>query len=281
MLDWRSDYLRNFYWRYSARQRPLLERGPSCKADSEELKKMYEDWKLQRGIMTKYIFDVDGTLTPSRQTIEEDFLSYLLAFADNCKMYIVTGSDKEKTIEQLGTELCNKCQRVYNCSGSDVYEQDNNVYRSEWTLPEEVKEFLEQELENSDFPIRTGKHIETRPGGINFSVLGRGENDLDERRMYVEYDHTTNERENISNRLRLRFPYLNVQIGGQTGLDISNVDKSQILRDFNDNDQIHFFGDMMSEGENDYPLAKAVRERGGYTYHVKDHRETFLKLMEL
>jgi len=28
-------------------------------------------------------------------------------------------------------------------------------------------------------------------------------------------------------------------------------------------------------------LAKAVRERGGYTYHVKDHRETFLKLMEL
>ena len=238
MLDWRSDYLRNFYWRYSARQRPLLERGPSCKADSEELKKMYEDWKLQRGIMTKYIFDVDGTLTPSRQTIEEDFLSYLLAFADNCKMYIVTGSDKEKTIEQLGTELCNKCQRVYNCSGSDVYEQDNNVYRSEWTLP-------------------------------------------DDRRMYVEYDHTTNERENISNRLRLRFPYLNVQIGGQTGLDISNVDKSQILRDFNDNDQIHFFGDMMSEGENDYPLAKAVRERGGYTYHVKDHRETFLKLMEI
>ena len=104
---------------------------------------------------------------------------------------------------------------------------------------------------------------------------------FEERRMYVEYDHTTNERENISNRLRLRFPYLNVQIGGQTGLDISNVDKSQILRDFNDNDQIHFFGDMMSEGENDYPLAKAVRERGGYTYHVKDHRETFLKLMEL
>ena len=93
MLEWRSDYLRNFYWRYTARQRPLLERGPSCKADSEELKKMYEDWKLQRGIMTKYIFDVDGTLTPSRQVIEPDFLSYLLGFADNRNMYIVTGSD--------------------------------------------------------------------------------------------------------------------------------------------------------------------------------------------
>ena len=62
--------------------------------------------------MKKYIFDVDGTLTPSRQVIESDFLSYLLAFASNCQMYIVTGSDKDKTIEQLGEELCNKCQRV-------------------------------------------------------------------------------------------------------------------------------------------------------------------------
>ena len=281
MLEWRSDYLRNFYWRYTARQRPLLERGPSCKADSEELKKMYEDWKLQRGIMTKYIFDVDGTLTPSRQVIEPDFLSYLLGFADNCNMYIVTGSDKEKTIEQLGEELCNKCQRVYNCSGSDVYEKGNNVYQSDWVLPEEVKLFLQDELDHSQFPIRTGKHIETRPGGINFSILGRGENDLDERQMYIEHDHVTNERVDIANRLKDRFPELNVQIGGQTGLDISNVDKSQILRDFDPTDEIHFFGDMMAEGENDYPLAKAVEERGGFTYHVKDHRDCFFRLMEL
>ena len=32
----------------------------------------------------------------------------------------------------------------------------------------------------------------------------------------------------------------------------------------------------MAEGENDYPLAKAVEERGGFTYHVKDHRDCFL-----
>ena len=99
--------------------------------------------------------------------------------------------------------------------------------------------------------------------------------------MYVEHDHVTNERADIANRLRDRFPYLNVQIGGQTGLDISNVDKSQILRDFDPSDEIHFFGDMMHEGENDYPLAKAVEERGGFTYHVKDHRDCFLRLMEL
>ena len=47
--DWRTDYLRNFYYRYTAKQRPLLERGPSCKQDSLELKQMYNDWRKCRG----------------------------------------------------------------------------------------------------------------------------------------------------------------------------------------------------------------------------------------
>ena len=101
MLEWRSDYLRNFYWRYTARQRPLLERGPSCKADSEELKKMYEDWKLQRGIMTKYIFDVDGTLTPARQPATKEFLSFFETWAKENTFYLCSGSDLEKIKEQL------------------------------------------------------------------------------------------------------------------------------------------------------------------------------------
>ena len=37
------------------------------------------------------------------------------------------------TIEQLGEELCNKCQRVYNCSGSDVYEKMIIMFiQSDW-----------------------------------------------------------------------------------------------------------------------------------------------------
>ena len=56
-------------------------------------------------------------------------------------------------------------------------------------------------------------------------------------------------------------------------------DKSQILKDFNPEDDIHFFGDMMEEGQNDYPLAKALNEMGGYSHHVKDwnHTKTILE----
>ena len=71
---------------------------------------------------------------------------------------------------------------------------------------------------------------------------------------------------------------MNVQLGGQTGLDISDKDKSQILRDFSEEDEIHFFGDMMKEGENDYPLAKAVQDMGGYTYHVNGWKDTESKI---
>ena len=227
----------------------------------------------------KYIFDVDGTLTPSRQKIDSEFLNFLLNFAKQNDVYLVTGSDRPKTIEQIGKELYFACQRVYNCSGSDVYEKDILIYRDEWTLPSDAEEFLIDELHHSKFPVRTGNHIERRPGGVNFSVLGRGsEVILEEREEYVKWDINTGERKNIAERFKKRFPEIGCQIGGQTGLDISSLgcDKSQILRDFKPIDLIYFFGDKLKEGENDYPLGHAIEERRlGMVFEVTDYHHTW------
>ena len=228
--------------------------------------------------MRKFIFDVDGTLTPSRQKINIHFLIFFSEFVSNNNVYLVTGSDRKKTIEQITHPLYDSCVRVYNCSGADVYEQDINVYRDEWELPEEVERFLQDELAYSCFPIRNGNHIERRTGGVNFSILGRDSDPSLGREEYIKWDKERLEREDISDRLRNHFPKLNVQLGGQTGLDISDKDKSQILKDFSEDDEIHFFGDMMEEGENDYPLAKAVQDMGGYTYHVKGWKDTESKI---
>ena len=122
--------------------------------------------------MKKFIFDVDGTLTPSRGKIDAEFLQFMLFFAGTNDVYLVTGSDRQKTLEQVGLDLYNSCKRVYNCSGSDVYETDKNVYRDDWELPDNVERFLQDELDFSQFPIRNGNHIEKRPGGVNFSILG-------------------------------------------------------------------------------------------------------------
>ena len=226
--------------------------------------------------MKVFIFDVDGTLTPSRKQIDSAFFAEFLIFCCKFDVYLVTGSDRDKTVEQVGLDIYNRCKRVFNCSGADIYDGNNSVYRSDWKPSDELISFLNDELDHSTFPIRTGNHIEHRPGGINFSILGRGEDNMRGRDEYVKWDRNTAERITIADRIKTQFPNLNVQIGGQTGLDISDSDKSQIIKYFSFDDEIHFFGDMMEEGQNDYPLAKAVQERCGKTYNVKDWEETRL-----
>ena len=226
--------------------------------------------------MKKFIFDVDGTLTPSRKKIEHEFWAPFLIFCRHHDVYLVTGSDRQKTLEQLGLDICYTAKRVYNCSGSDAYEKDKNVYRDDWELPKDVEMHLNDELVFSDFPLRNGNHIEKRPGGINFSILGRHSDTMKGRKEYISWDKIHGERDYIARRLLYNFPDLTVALGGQTGIDIGpkGADKSQILRDFSKDDEIHFFGDMMEEGQNDYPLALVVQEMGGKTYHVKDWTDT-------
>ena len=231
--------------------------------------------------MKKFIFDVDGTLTESRQQIDLSFEVYMIKFCCKYDVYLVTGSDRAKTVEQVGLDIYNRSKRVYNCSGADVYEKDNNVYKSDWKPSRKLINFLSDELDYSTFPHKTGNHIEHRPGGINFSILGRGVDSMKYRKEYVKWDINTTERILMSDRIKSEFPDLNIQIGGQTGLDISDSDKSQILRDFNSEDELVFFGDMMKEGQNDYPLAVAVDKRGGTNYTVGSWQETYKKLKDL
>ena len=50
--------------------------------------------------MKKFIFDIDGTLTPSRAQVDPEFKDFLIDFAWATDSYFVTGSDRQKSIEQ-------------------------------------------------------------------------------------------------------------------------------------------------------------------------------------
>ena len=234
--------------------------------------------------MRKYIFDVDGTLTPSRKKIEPEFAEFFQDFIKNNHVSLVTGSDRDKTLDQVTPEIYNSCKRVYNCSGSDVYEGDLIVYRNEWELPKNVERFLQDELDFSQFPVRNGNHIERRPGGVNFSILGRDPDPMLGRKEYISWDRIHSERKFIALRVIDMFPDITVALGGQTGIDIGpkGSDKSQILRDFDKTDDVHFFGDMMNEGQNDYPLAMAILDNMmGTVYNVEDYKETWKLLLNI
>lgn len=232
----------------------------------------------------KFIFDVDGTLTPSRGKMDTAFSSWFEHFATHNAVYFVTGSDKIKTVEQVGNNIYNLAIRVYNCSGNDVWERNINIRTNSWALPDSAADWLTDQLNISGFSLRTGLHLEHRPGMVNFSIVGRNA-DQRERAYYVKWDKETNERNQIAYKFNLMFPELEAKVGGETGLDISpkGYDKSQILKDFDNDDYIMFFGDAMYEGGNDWPLAVALENRNtNYKcYNVSDWNDTFSKLKEL
>jgi len=211
---------------------------------------------------TKYIFDVDGTLTPSRQRMDQAFAVWFGKFCETHAVYLVSGSDRPKTIEQVGEYIYHQCKRVYNCSGNDVWKKDINIHTNDWTLPEHAEYFLNGCLYESKFNLRTGTHIEKRPGMVNFSVVGRGAN-VEQREQYVAYDTSSNERNIIANAFNTMFPDLQATIGGDTGIDIAprGSDKSQILSNFKNTDKLLFVGDKCAEGGNDYTIAKAIAAR--------------------
>ena len=159
-----------------------------------------------------------------------------------------------------------------------MYEGDKNIYRDDWVLSKEVEMFLQSELEFSQFPIRNGNHIERRPGGVNFSILGRDSDPMLGRKEYITWDKIHSERRFIALRILNMFPDLNVALGGQTGVDIGpkGADKSQILRDFKEGDNIRFFGDRCEEGGNDYSLALAIAEKHlGYAFKVDTYKDVW------
>jgi len=227
-----------------------------------------------------FIFDVDGTLTPSRGKIDDDFKKFFVEFCSNNNVYLVTGSDKPKTVEQIGEDLYGMAKRVYNCSGSEVWEGNKRIKTNDWKIPYHVKTWLLEKLEESKFPLRTGLHIEERVGMINFSVVGRNAT-IGERKLYVKYDKEHNERNYIADLFNKEFIDLVARPGGETGIDISpkGKDKSQIIYDFHQNDTLHFFGDRMDSQGNDYPLKKVIIDNDlGLAIQVNGWQDTWEKL---
>tara|TARA_R100001591_G_scaffold7603_1_gene14140 strand:+ start:777 stop:1484 length:708 start_codon:yes stop_codon:yes gene_type:complete len=225
----------------------------------------------------KFIFDVDGTLTPSRQQITKEFNTFFITFCFDKNVYLVSGSDYNKTYEQLGETICYLAKRIYNCSGSYVTEKGKVIHQSEWSLPQDAKNFLTEKLNQSKFELRTGLHFENRPGMCNFSIVGRNAN-LEERKKYVDWNKD-DERVYIAKEFNYLFPKLECVVGGDISVDIfpRGMNKSQIVRDFTKDDIIYFFGDRMNVNGNDWPLKQRLMndQYNAYFHNVTGWQETY------
>ena len=209
--------------------------------------------------MSTWIFDVDNTLTPSRSKMDPAFKEWFIEWQKTHKTYLVTGSDYDKTVEQVGQDVVNGCKMLFNCCGNEVRIGNLIIHASTWKAPQELIDALNKELEESKFPLRTGNHIEHRTGLINFSIVGRNADSL-QRKTYIDYDEETGERLTLALILERQFDDIDFMIGGETGLDIypTGKDKRQVLDFINKDGPCIFFGDKTLPGGNDYPLAISV-----------------------
>ena len=213
---------------------------------------------------TIYIFDMDGTLTPSRREMTPDFEEFYSNWANNHTFFLVSGSNLEKIKEQVPEYILNLSKGVFTCGGNQLWLKGELSYNHEFKPENDLINFLEQKLKESPYPLRAGNHIEDRGSMLNFSVVGR-DCTLDERLDYFKYDSESNERNMIADEIIRRWSNLDAVIGGQISIDITprGMNKSQVLeevRKFYPDEKYIFIGDRTMKGGNDYPLARIMQE---------------------
>ena len=107
-----------------------------------------------------YVFDVDGTLSESRQTIPTEFRLWLFKWMQDKNVFLVTGSDRPKTIEQIGHEIVDACTMVFQCAGNSVWRKGLEVQSTKLNAPADMDAWLELQVDFSPYKHRFGNHIE-------------------------------------------------------------------------------------------------------------------------
>ena len=233
-----------------------------------------------------FIFDVDGTLTPSRLPMTKEFQKFFKQWIKKNKFYLVTGSDLPKLQEQMCFYDI-EAEGIFTCCGNQFWKPDPSIvntsaeliYDNKFEMTNKLKSSLEVMLMSSQYPHRYGNHIEDRGSMVNFSVVGRNCTQ-EQREKYYEWDKEKGERRKMSIFLKNKFKDLDAVIGGQISIDIypKGNDKSQVLEHIeklHPKGEIIFIGDGIENGGNDYPLAHLMDNLEDCDwYHTKGWEHT-------
>ena len=234
-----------------------------------------------------YIFDVDGTLTPSRLRMTSQFAKFFDKWSSENKYYLVTGSDLNKTKEQLPTAYIDRARAIFTCCGNQMWRDNELIYDNKFKVTKKLNKLLGTILSNSVYPHRYGNHIEDRGSMVNFSIVGR-DCTQEQREEFFKWDNEKGERAKIANIIKTKAKGIDAVIGGQISIDIypEGNDKSQILKHIKDrnivtsNDEYIFIGDRTEKGGNDYPLAKLMDETDNCKYYQTDGPTHTKKILE-
>ena len=232
------------------------------------------------------LFDMDGTLTPPRESLEESLIPVLEQLAEVAEIGIVTGSNHDYLKQQVGVLLnhskIRKKLHLLPCNGTKHYYPPSNNYEehkliSEVSMIEKLgrRKFtqlmlllIEQQanFSNERFPL-TGHFIDYRGSTINWCPIGRNAQ-AEDRQFFVDYDNSFKPtlRETYLKRLRhyanlKKIDKLMIKLGGDTSFDIfpEGWDKTFCLQHFPEH--THWFvGDRCGKNGNDKEIYDTLKE---------------------
>ncbi|KAI4457209.1 phosphomannomutase [Holotrichia oblita] len=240
------------------------------------------------------LFDVDGTLTRSRQVIDPDMNRFLTeVLKPTCALGLVGGSDFNKISEQMnGDDVIKRFDFVFAENGLVHYKYGSEGPRQ--SIDKHIKEddlqrfinFCLQYLSKLNLPKKRGTFIEFRSGMINVSPIGRSCSQED-RDAFERYDKIHNVRQSMIDALKKEFTNIDLtySIGGQISFDVfpHGWDKTYCLTHLESEgfDEIHFFGDKTDLGGNDYEIFNDSRVIGHKVKNPDDTRKILKELFKL
>ena len=245
------------------------------------------------------LFDMDGTLTPPRKELDRDLIPALRELAKISEIGIVTGSDHNYVLQQMGLLMENSEIRyklhILPCNGTKYYPPPQDAsHKHELNFEKNMREELgemhfssimhqilrrQSQLHLYNLPL-TGHFVDYRGSMINWCPIGRNANDSD-RKRFQEFDKEDSSfRMDEISGLKSFFKRVSignsvqVKLGGETSFDIfpKGWDKTFALQHFKDH-ECWFVGDRCGEGGNDQTIYEKLRVHGR-SFEVKNTRET-------
>lgn len=232
------------------------------------------------------VFDLDGTLTESKQPIDSEMADLLKRLLS--KTYVgITGGGSFSQFEKQLLSLLNYPELfpkllLFPTNGAFLYRYSDKAWQPEYSHPltavekDKIYKSFDKALQDIGYqnpPQIWGQVLEDRIGQITFSALGQNA-PLEAREAWR---HNSDHRPQIKAALEKYLPELDIVIAGVTSIDVLSknvnkgaaIDYAQKILDLPDDDVV-FVGDSLFIGGNDY-LAK---RSGVETIAVKGPVET-------
>jgi phosphomannomutase len=231
------------------------------------------------------VFDLDGTLAPSKSAIDDEMAQHLVTLLGVVQVSIISGGDFPQFQTQLLAHLptddrLSRLSILPTC-GTKFYRyvsgQWQKLYSEDFSPEQKAKIIaaLTKAVAESGFAATKtwGEAIEDRGSQITYSALGQ-QAPLDAKSAW---DPDFSKRKHIKALLDPMLPEFSVNFGGTTSIDITlpGIDKAYGIRKLRDIlgipiAEMLYVGDALFPGGNDYP----VRGTGADCIQVRDPDES-------